>query len=64
MSEVNQTNENDSNQQVPYNPGKRGSLTSWRGNKYPSLKLRGFYSDVTSRHNLEKTQVRRIFLLV
>jgi len=63
MSEVNQTDENDSNQQTAYNPGKRGSLTSWRGNKYPSLKLRGFYSDVTSRHNLEKTQVCKVVFI-
>lgn len=36
---------------------KRGSFSSWRGNKYPDVKLRGFYSDITSQQNLEKTRV-------
>lgn len=41
---------------------KRGSFTSWRGNKYPQVKLRGFYSDVVSNQNAEKTGV--IFTLL
>ena len=36
---------------------KRGSFSSWRGNKYPEVKLRGFYSDITSHQNQEKTKV-------
>lgn len=36
---------------------KRGSFSSWRGNSYPEVKLRGFYSDITSHQNLEKTRV-------
>ena len=38
---------------------KRGSFTSWRGNKYPNVKLRGYYSDVTSVQNSDKTNVNR-----
>ena len=41
---------------------KRGSFTSWRGNKYPQVKLRGFYSDVVSNQNAEKTGVILTFL--
>lgn len=41
---------------------KRGSFSSWRGNKYPEVKLRGFYSDITSHENLEKTKVMIILL--
>lgn len=40
---------------------KRGSFSSWRGNKYPEVKLRGFYSDITSHENLEKTKVMIIY---
>lgn len=36
---------------------KRGSFSSWKGNKYPQVKLRGFYSDVTSQQNSDKNQV-------
>ena len=36
---------------------KRSSLTSWRGNQYPNVKLRGYYSDVTSVPNAEKIGV-------
>lgn len=36
---------------------KRGSMTSWRGNKYPEVKLRGFYSDIASYQNAERTNV-------
>jgi hypothetical protein len=36
---------------------RRGSFVSWRGNKYPEVKLRGFYSDITSIKNVDKAQV-------
>ena len=40
-----------------YNRLKRGSFISWRGNKYPEIKLRGFYSDITSIINVDRAQV-------
>ena len=49
----------DPNQAVQPN-SKRGSFTSWKGNKYPQVKLRGFYSDVVSIQNSEKTGVSTI----
>ena len=36
---------------------KRGSFSSWNGNKYPHVKLRGYYSDVISNQNADKTGV-------
>lgn len=36
---------------------KRGSFTSWRGNKYPQVQLRGYYSDVVSIQNSDRTEV-------
>jgi hypothetical protein len=61
MSDQNQTiEEADVNQITPvlnYPAKKRGSMVSWRGNKYPEVKLRGFYSDITSQQNVETTQV-------
>ena len=53
MSDTNQTNEIPSYMLKK----KRGSMTSWRGNKYPEVKLRGFYSDITSEQNVDKTHV-------
>ncbi len=34
---------------------KRGSFSSWKGNQYPKVKLRGFYSDIISNENADKT---------
>ena len=39
---------------------KRSSFGSWKGNKYPSVKLRGFYSEVASNQNAEKAHVTSI----
>jgi hypothetical protein len=36
---------------------RKDSLGSWRGNKYPSVKLRGFYSEIVSNQNADKTGV-------
>lgn len=45
-----------------FNPyAKRTSFSSWRSNQYPEIKLRGYYSDVTSQHNLDKTSVSQIY---
>lgn len=54
MSDPQQTN---LMQPVPPSTAKRGSFSSWRGNKYPQVKLRGFYSDITSTHNSDKAGV-------
>jgi hypothetical protein len=53
MSESTQTN-------IPRPPqqGKRPSNSVWRGNKYPAVKLRGYYSDVASQENMDKIGVR------
>ena len=52
MSEQSQTN-------IPRPPqqGKRPSNSVWRGNKYPAVKLRGYYSDVASKENIDKIGV-------
>ena len=52
MSEPSQTN-------IPRPPqqGKRPSNSVWRGNKYPAVKLRGYYSDVASKENMDKIGV-------
>jgi hypothetical protein len=47
----------DTNQAI-VTKSKRDSFSSWKGNKYPQVKLRGFYSDVVSIQNSEKTGVR------
>lgn len=49
--------EDKENQTSNAKTGKRGSFTSWRGNKYPSVKLRGYYSDITSNQNVDKVNV-------
>jgi hypothetical protein len=36
---------------------KRGSFSSWRGNNYPNVKLRGYYSDIVSHQNADKIGV-------
>ena len=54
------TNENEKNYFLKQNPvlkARRGTYTAWKGNKYPEVKLRGFYSDVASQQNVEKTGV-------
>ena len=33
---------------------KRGSFSTWKGNRYPQVKLRGFYSDIISNENADK----------
>lgn len=53
MSDNNQTEINAS--QMQQVKSKRGSYTSWKGNKYPQVKLRGYYSDVVSNQNADKT---------
>jgi hypothetical protein len=35
----------------------KDSFSSWKGNKYPHVKLRGFYSDVISNQNSQKIGV-------
>lgn len=50
MSELNQAPDAVSDQ-------KRGSFSSWKGNSYPKVKLRGFYSDIISNENADKTGV-------
>lgn len=45
------------NNQTTMQKSKRNSFTSWKGNKYPQVKLRGFYSDVVSNQNAEKSGV-------
>ena len=59
MSDTEQTNDNTNFflKQTPVLKSKRGSFTSWKGNKYPEVKLRGFYSDITSHQNADKTGV-------
>jgi hypothetical protein len=52
MSEPSQTNI-----PRPPNQGKRPSNSVWRGNKYPAVKLRGYYSDVASKENMDKIGV-------
>ena len=52
MSDIEQTIENSN-----IKP-KKDSFSSWRGNKYPQVKLRGFYSDIASTENASKTGVR------
>lgn len=41
----------------PPNQPRRPSNSVWRGNKYPAVKLRGFYSDVASKENTDKIGV-------
>ncbi len=41
----------------PAQAEKRGSFSSWKGNKYPHVKLRGFYSDIISNENADKTGI-------
>ncbi|RNA15334.1 Dynein heavy chain axonemal, partial [Brachionus plicatilis] len=36
---------------------KKDSFSHWKGNKYPQVKLRGFYSDIASVDNVEKTGI-------
>ena len=43
---------------------KRGTYTSWKGNKYPEVKLRGFYSDVVTHQNVDKTGVSANYSLI
>ena len=38
---------------------KKGSFSSWKGNSYPKVKLRGFYSDIISNQNADKTGVNK-----
>lgn len=33
---------------------KRASNATWRGNRYPTLRQRGYYSDVASKENMDK----------
>lgn len=37
---------------------RKDSFSHWKGNKYPEVKLRGFYSDIASVDNVEKTGVK------
>jgi hypothetical protein len=59
MSDLNQQTDETLNlfQKNPSLNLKRGSFTSWRGNKYPNVKLRGYYSDVTSVQNADRVNV-------
>lgn len=36
---------------------KRDSFSSWKGNRYPQVKLRGFYSDIISNENADKIDI-------
>ena len=42
---------------TPPKMAKRANNGSWRGNKYPVLKQRGYYSDVASKENIDKIGV-------
>lgn len=60
MSETPDEQNNEQNYFLKQNPvlkAKRGTYTSWKGNKYPEVKLRGFYSDVATHQNVDKTGV-------
>lgn len=52
MSDFDQTIENSSLKL------RKDSFGHWKGNKYPEVKLRGFYSDIASVDNAVKTGVK------
>lgn len=56
MSDFEQTNESSSSS------ARKDTFSHWKGNKYPQVKLRGFYSDIASLDNYEKTGVILIYL--
>ena len=53
----------DSTSQTPSPPkqAKSASNLTWRGNRYPSVKLRGYYSDVLSKENIDRIGVSMRF---
>jgi hypothetical protein len=53
--------------QTPHPPEvNRNSVNDnqWRANKYPTIKQRGFYSDIASEENLSKIGVNTCFYII